>query len=295
MSINSIPVNFVVSNELKKHECIEIVVDHREDQFYDKIQEMIQSKENCPITVRKQNLALGDIILCFPERKEIAEEIVCMIERKTFLDLLASIKDGRYEEQSHRLMYSMEIPRHQIVYLLEGMMSQIPSFHKQTVFSAITSLNLFKGFSVLRTVNLLESVELVVGMALKIHKNRKDGKQIYSTPNSNPNIQTDRMNIEQIPRNNTCIPEPYETVIKRVKKDNVTTSNIMHIMLCQIPGISDVISTVIVAKYKSISSLIQQLQIDDSILHGLQYEHNGKLRKISKTALENICTFLICN
>ena len=42
-------------------------------------------------------LPLGDIIICDEE-----EELL-IIERKTLQDLAASIKDGRYEEQSYRL------------------------------------------------------------------------------------------------------------------------------------------------------------------------------------------------
>jgi len=50
---------------------------------------------------------------------------ILLFERKSFSDLLSSIKDGRYEEQSYRLLNSGEFPPHSIFYLIEGMFSQL--------------------------------------------------------------------------------------------------------------------------------------------------------------------------
>ena len=50
------------------------------------------------ITIEKENLPIGDIIIYSDEGEEIA-----IIERKTLADLAASIRDGRYSEQSYRL------------------------------------------------------------------------------------------------------------------------------------------------------------------------------------------------
>ena len=42
-----------------------------------------------------------------------------IIERKTIQDLAASIRDGRYKEQSIRLSQS-NIPNHHILFMIEG-------------------------------------------------------------------------------------------------------------------------------------------------------------------------------
>ena len=47
-----------------------------------------------------------------------------IIERKSLSDLIASIKDGRYNEQSYRLIHSSGLYRHHIVYLIEGGFAQ---------------------------------------------------------------------------------------------------------------------------------------------------------------------------
>ena len=58
-------------------------------------------------------LDLGDIIIC----DDNVEKLI--IERKSLSDLAASLKDGRYSEQSFRLN-GMKIHNHNIVYLIEG-------------------------------------------------------------------------------------------------------------------------------------------------------------------------------
>jgi len=142
---------------------------------------------------------------------------------------------------------------------------------KKLVYSSITSLNYYKGFSVFRTNNVNETADLIIGMSEKMEKNRI--KNILP------------LSIEIIPS--------YTSVVKKVKKENITVSNISEIMLCQIPGISSVISRVIMNKYSSMKELLNALQEDENCLTGLTYELKGKERKISSTALLNIKTYLL--
>ena len=85
----------------------------------------------------------------------------------------------------------------------------------------------------------------------------------------------------------------YCSVVKRVKKDNIQKDNIGEIMLCQIPGISDVTSRAIFAKFKTITSLILAIQQDEHCLDDIQtVMSNGKPRKINKTSVQRIIEFL---
>ncbi len=65
--------------------------------------------------IQHGNLPLGDIILV--DDSTTIEKVI--IERKTLYDLAASIKDGRYNEQSFRLN-NVSLPNHNIIYLIEG-------------------------------------------------------------------------------------------------------------------------------------------------------------------------------
>lgn len=48
-----------------------------------------------------------------------SDETLLIFERKSISDLLASLKDGRYEEQSYRLSGS-NTNNHNIIYIIEG-------------------------------------------------------------------------------------------------------------------------------------------------------------------------------
>ena len=52
----------------------------------------------------------------------------------------------------------------------------------------------------------------------------------------------------------------YVSVVKKVKKENITPENIAEIMLCQIPGISSVTALAIMDKFKTLPNLIQEVQ-----------------------------------
>ena len=78
-----------------------IKIDFRETELYNALIQILAIPENVKYTttVNLQNcsIPLGDIIICDEEVDKI------IIERKTLYDLAASIRDGRYAEQSFRL------------------------------------------------------------------------------------------------------------------------------------------------------------------------------------------------
>lgn len=318
---------------------MKLIIDEREHDLYEKCYSIINTEGNTTsIQLIKQVLHIGDILIRTDEDKD-----VMLVERKSFADLMASIKDGRYEEQSYRLTYSSGFPSHNIVYLLEGMFSQLKSLtEKKIVYSAITSLNYFKGFSVMRTATVRESAELLVWMTNKIDRDFVKGKipayliNPCPTPlrieNSHGNVtlplesppeggdlnrqrckQTSQPvgqvdsetneNVEDVlirePIENIVIEENvpnapnYCTVVKKVKKDNITPENIGEIILCQIPGISSVTAMAIMKKFRSFPHFLEEMKKSTEILENLVCENNGKSRKISKACVENIKRFLL--
>ena len=75
-----------------------IKIDTREQELFTKCQQIIEFVPKFKdIKIISQTLPLGDIII----NDGINDCVI--IERKTLTDLAASIKDGRYEEQSYRL------------------------------------------------------------------------------------------------------------------------------------------------------------------------------------------------
>ena len=247
------------------------------------------------LKVSSENLPLGDIII--EDEKE--EKII--IERKTINDLLASIKDGRYDEQSYRLN-GLPHHNHNIIYLIEGDINKMNRFKdtqqdKLTSYSAMFSLNYYKGFSVFRSFNLDETAMIICNMAYKLEKNGKNG--FYSNIASSIVSENAFGNIENIEKienneNNEKTNKNYISVIKKVKKENITTENIDEIMLCQIPGISSVTSIAIIKKFTSLSNLIKELELNSECLKDTNYTtESGQVRKINKTCIENIVKFLL--
>ena len=149
-----------------------IKIDVREN---DLLQQMSQLITNIPIfkniIVKSEVLPIGDIIISDEKEDKL------IIERKSVTDLLASIKDGRYEEQSYRLNGS-EYHNHNIIYLIEGDVNKANRFkldnglgtEKLTLYSAMFSLNYYKGFSVFRSLSLTETATILCNMAYKLGK-----------------------------------------------------------------------------------------------------------------------------
>lgn len=250
---------------------MKIIIDIRENNLYDRCVAINTTEKN---TIEKSVLLIGDIVIKTNNDKEM-----CIIERKSLQDLLSSIKDGRYTEQSHRLIHTSGISTHNIIYVIEGMMSTIQSDKdKKIVYSAITSLNFYKGFSVLRTSNCQETADLIMYMAEKMETNEsKNVKMWNDILTINPNMD---------------IPS-YTSVVKKTKKDNITPENITEIMLCQIPGVSSVISQNIVKKYNSLGKLLDAFKENPNCLNNMTYTLKDKERKISSTALKNIQNYLV--
>lgn len=269
-----------------------IKIDTREQDLFSKCESTISSVPKfADIKLVSQTLPLGDIII-----NDGTNDCI-IIERKTLSDLAASIKDGRYEEQSYRLN-GLHHHNHNIIYLIEGDMYRFNTFKeridKQTLYSAMFSINYFKGFSVMRSNNLEETAMVACNMAYKLVGGLKAGKVGFYTNNIQPKPD-DKSSDDQ--NNNGDDKEPTEkdycSVIKKVKKENITAENIGEIMLCQIPGVSSASALAILAQFKTLPNLIKSIQDDENCLNTVcTTDSNGKSRKISKTAIATIIKFL---
>jgi ERCC4-type nuclease len=275
-----------------------IKIDTRE---HDLLQQITQLVANIPIfkniTIKSETLPIGDIIII-----DDKEDEKLIIERKSLADLLSSIKDGRYEEQSYRLN-GLKHHNHNIIYLIEGDVNRVNRFksdnriEKLTLYSAMFSLNYYKGFSVFRSFSLEESATLICNMSYKIEKDlsKKPYYQIVETnefsdnniSNENSNENPNDIILEQSEKD-------YISVIKKVKKENITPDNIGEIMLCQIPGISSVTALAIMEKYNNLPNLIKELELNNDCLKDICSTNvKGQTRKINKTSILNIVKFLL--
>jgi ERCC4-type nuclease len=278
-----------------------IYIDERERILYEKLLEISAAATvSSPIEIIKKVLVLGDIVL-----EHSDGETALLIERKSIQDLLASIRDSRYEEQSYRLIHSSGVPRHNIMYLIEGIMNQVTNPKDRVlIYSSMTSLNHYKGFSIFRTASVQETAEWIWQTASKIHRNRLKNVSPYHVPEK---TQTDRDNVQEVRTDspqNICMPVPiheplpppsYSTVVKKVKKDNITPENWMEIALCQIPGISSISAASIVLKFKTLENLIKSLKDDPDCLKGIYTKSTSGERKLSSAVVASIHKYIGTN
>jgi hypothetical protein len=300
-----------------------IKVDTRE---HDLLQQINILTANIPIfkdiVIKSETLPLGDIIICDDKEEKL------VIERKSVTDLLASIKDGRYEEQSYRLN-GLNHHNHNIIYLIEGDVNRVNRFktdnrvEKLTLYSAMFSLNYYKGFSVFRSFSLEETATIICNMAYKLKKDPTkkafftNTNALRTTPEATKVtnepmivVETQTMNEdkstneakedhattkeEQETNKEDQSDKDYVSVIKKVKKENITPENIGEIMLCQIPGISSVTALAIMAKFKTLQNLIKELENNNDCLKDITSTNaKGQTRRINKTSIANIVKFLL--
>jgi ERCC4-type nuclease len=230
-------------------------------------------------TLRSESLAVGDVII-----SSANGETDCIVfERKSLADLAASIRDGRYKEQSHRLQAMPSVPNHNVVYIVEGDFARynerFSKIGKKALHSAMCSLNYYKGFSVIRTMSVMETYELVHSYADKLAAS--PAPYGYYHPASDAGATTtDEVSYCSMLK------------VKQVKCENITPQNIAEIMLCNIPGVSSKTAAAIVKKYPTMRALMDALAECQSsdCLADIHLETN---RKLSKQCINNIYNFLM--
>jgi ERCC4-type nuclease len=292
--------NAILSLQMK------IIVDEREAALYALL--IQQPCDNKKPKIEKRVLPLGDILFTSDD-ESITHQV---IERKSVADLLASVKDGRYAEQSYRLGNCFP-NRHNILYLIEG---PVRDHDKKLVFACMASLNYFKGFSITRTVSLAETAQYIEITADKIARELEKGTGISGTgvistatatistapataTVSSTDVSTDTTIVT--PSDNVPIVEvqqatstfDYCSVVKVAKKANITRDNIGQLMLMQIPGISSTISGEIMRPFATFAAFIDHLRAEPAYLDTIVLESSGKKRKLGSNIIAAIRDYLL--
>ena len=221
-----------------------IIIDQRENH----IKEELGAKK--PDYIEYSQLPLGDIII-----KE-GDTVHFIIERKTLDDLAHSIKDGRYHEQKFRLME--HFPKESIIYLIEGTRSK--GFYQ----GAITNTICRDGIKVIRSINLKESISIIMDLYDKCIK------KTFSQDSVNKG--------------------DYTKMIKTVKKNHLTPYFWYIASLKNIPGVSDKIAKGIATEYGTMMSLFDgYMQKGPDLLSELKIDGKRKIGKVS----EKIYSYLV--
>ena len=226
----------------------------------------LNETSNTKITIIQKNLDIGDYVF-YDEHN--AKEII-IIERKSLADLEASIKDGRYSEQSFRLNET-SLHNHNIIYLLEGAIIKYNPKFRSTLYSSLFSLNYYKGFSVINVLNQTETGDILLAFASKLLRENKPG--FYCDVSNNENNNTN-----------------YISTLKTTKKSHINSENIFQLMLMQIPGISNVSALALSNEFQNMENLLIALKSSNiDKLENIKLASGRKLnKKIIASLKENL-------
>jgi ERCC4-type nuclease len=255
-----------------------IRVDTREDVLYGLFQANVTGTAGAHV-LRSESLPVGDVIISSVDG---ATDYI-VFERKSLQDLASSICDGRYKEQSLRLQAFPGVHAHNVVYVVEGDFSRysarFSNIGKGALLSAMCSLNYYKGFSVVRTMSVAETFEIVQSYANKLSGDEK------LPHDSQGGVRGAMLGTVGSPSYCSALK------VKQVKCENITPQNIGEIMLCNIPGISNKTAAAVMKKYTTLRALMDALKEGgDACLADIRLETQ---RKLSKQCIQNIYNFLM--
>ena len=218
-------------------------VDYRES----KIIELLKLNNDETLFYEIKNLIIGDFIIR-------NDNYLYVIERKSVLDLSASIIDGRMSEQRDRINNSFsDTDTKNIVYIIEGDRSKITNLPKNTIDSVILNLIFKYKYYVIFTKDIQETNDYLILLYNKIKEN------IFEKTNI--------------------------TNFTPIKKSDKNQKNAMLNMLTMIPGVSPTIAIKINDKFKTIKELCNNITEDS--LASIQLTEKRKLGKALSLKIYN--------
>lgn len=257
---------------------MELNCDYREKAAIKLIEKVkVSNPKYANIEIKSENLYLGDFTFGN-----------VIIERKTHQDLASSILDGRYKEQCTRLQeYQQSNPSTKIIYIIEGNIDLFFNSHnidKEKLKSAMVSLMYEKGFSVINSRSLNETIDFLLIFAYKYYS--KYEKLQKNSPDEENNDITVNNNLNNI-----------ENLVKQGqrKKEQINRDNIGIMMLCNIPHISFNLACELLKPFENnIYKFICKLQEDSNYLYNLKIQGknaNSKERKLGKNIANTLYDF----
>ena len=190
-------------------------------------------------------LDVGDI-----EVRDNDNKVVYSIERKTVEDWQASICDGRYKEQKHRLLAAP----YRIAYILEGNIDKKRKrIHDNAMRGSLMNTSIRDNVCIIRTTGLDDTAKLVTELERRLSRTKvTTGLQI-----------------------------PVFKASKRARMNSPRTVLVRQLMC--IPGISETMARAIIEQYRTRESIRRAAREED----GLSNLKVGK-RKLGNTAVKNI-------
>lgn len=233
-------------------------------------------------TMEVVSLELGDFQIRWAE-----EGLHYIFERKTFADLAASIKDGRYREQKARLLATFHPD--QLTYVLEDVNTE-RIFHassrhgffglsKSAYQSFLLHARYRDGFHIHVSSGIDETLQYLLEFMQRLHAHPEYFRRAAPAAQPESREEAETQHTDYI---NHC-------AIKSRKKDNLTPMVCFQLQLGQIPGISATLAKSLSQQVGSMRELMEKLNplSYSEATHWLQ-----SVPLIGKKKAEIICQYL---
>lgn len=278
------------------------------------------------VRIVSEPLPLADVIITNSNGEDLL-----YIERKEVKDLIASLKDKRYEEQSFRLN-NINLYNHNIIYLVEGVISssfnnsnnkspskykskqtcnndiciltgKLPTINQNQNQTTSTSANANASATTISVYSAMFSLMYYKGFSVMRSFNMDETATILCNMAYKIGVEASKKNgktayyIQQEQQEKEKEPKDTEALdyakvcLKKVKKNNITKDNIQDIMLAQIPMLSTDTASAILSYYKSIYGLVDALRSNPNSLEESGIKVKGK--KLRQDVIANIKEFLV--
>jgi crossover junction endonuclease MUS81 len=225
-----------------------IVIDQRENAMKEILNKQDIDLVQC---IEYIQLNIGDIVI------KDGDDVVCIFERKTCDDLLASIKDGRYREQKWRLLEHFNCDT--IVYLIEGVCKDVSK--SKLIDNCIINTLFRDKIKVIRSRDVENTVEIL----LDIYKKFKT-KKFQQTKGA------------------------YSEMVKSVKKTNLTEDIWFITCLKGIPGVSEKTAQCIIKEFSSMKELINGFELNGgNLLEKIKVGNRCLGKKTSEKIYNYVC------
>jgi ERCC4-type nuclease len=248
---------------------VTLQVDYRERAVLDALTPgpttyMVKGKSH-PLPVESVTLHVADFHILRDGKPAL------FVERKTVADMVASISTGRYREQKARLLRAAsETAGCKVVYLVEGPMDGSTLF--MSAATGGTSIDMMRkllvrasvkdGCYIVNTMSANETAAMLTYMAALVHEFgfTTDGTEAAAV----------------------TAHKDYPALVRTEKKANMTPPIMQQCMLRVVPGVSDKIAHVLLAKFDGLLGLVEALKVDRNAVAAVEYEtgDKGKKRKI---------------
>jgi|UniRef100_A0A6C0J535 crossover junction endonuclease MUS81 len=221
------------------------------------------------------------------------DQLIMVIERKTYADLAASIKDGRYSEQKYRLNELSKTTGCSVVYFIEGKINNNYNIPEATLKSCILSLISKESYEVLQLKNCEETILALKCILMMEHKVSiiEDIEQ----ENVEQVIMQLYKKIKEKSKHASHSCNYNEASLKTKKKTMMNPHNVFVQQLCMVKSVSLTIAECIANSYPNFSSLFNAYEKCENekskinLLKNLSYKTDNNLRrKVGPVASKNI-------